>query len=138
LTPDGKAVISYMDESRLKLARQNGTTWSIETVDTISNDSWYDFRSSLVLDHLGFPHICYHDSGRLKHAYWDGKQWHIQVIVPRGTEPTLHPSLDIDSNDTLYVSYRDPDDGSLKVAIGSRGQAPAVEQHANQQMRPKQ
>jgi len=28
--------------------------------------------------------------------------------------------MTIDKEDTLYISYRDPSDGSLKVAIGRR------------------
>jgi hypothetical protein len=125
VTDDGKVIISYMDENSLKLARRQGSSWSIEKVDAISNDSWYDYRSSLVLDHGGFPHIAYQDAERVKHAYWDGKQWHIQVVVNAGL-PARYPSMAIDGHDMLYISYQDPSDGSLKVAVGVHGSASQV------------
>jgi hypothetical protein len=103
----------------LKFARRAGTGWSVETVDSIfQSGSWMGFRSSLVLDKHGFPHISYEDAGALKHAFWNGMRWRIQVVASRATEPHLFSSMAIDKNDTLYISYRDPSDGSLKVAIG--------------------
>jgi hypothetical protein len=115
---NGDVMISYMDEKSLKLARRVGTSWSIEKVDSVSNDSWFNYRSSLVLDKQGFPHIGYEDGGRVKHAYWDGKKWHIQLVVNAGLA-SPYPSMAIDGEGTLYVSYQDPADSSLKVAIGT-------------------
>jgi hypothetical protein len=120
LTDKGDVLISYMDEKILKLARRAGTSWSIEKVDSISNDSWFNYRTSLVLDKQGFPHIAYEDAGRVKHAYWNGKQWHIQVVVNNGASAP-YPSMAIDAQDKLYLSYQDPSDGSLKVAVGVPG-----------------
>jgi hypothetical protein len=125
VTDDGKVIISYMDENSLKLARGNGTSWSIEKVDDISNASWFDYRSSLVLDHQGFPHICYQDAERVKHAYWDGKKWRIQIVANAGP-PARYPSMAIDRHDALYISYQDPTDGSLRVAVGIHGPASQV------------
>ncbi|HXJ06029.1 MAG TPA: hypothetical protein VNH65_13080 [Candidatus Acidoferrum sp.] len=103
----------------LKFARPKGEGWAVETVDVVfQRGSWVGFRSSLVLDKHGFPHISYEDAGSLKHAYWDGTKWHKQVVAPRAEEPYLYSSMAIDKNDVLYISYRDPTDGSLKVAIG--------------------
>ena len=103
----------------IKFARRKGDRWLVETVaPAFQRGSWVGFRSSLVLDKQGFPHICYEDAGALKHAYWDGETWHIQYVAQRATEPYLYSSMAIDKNDVLYISYRDPSDGSLKVAVG--------------------
>jgi hypothetical protein len=129
LTPEKGLALSFYEApvqgllgrrmSVLKFARQNGTSWSEETVDFVTPPmAWVGFRSSLVLDHEGFPHISYEDGGTLKHAYWDGKRWQIQVVAKRGIEPYLYSSMAIGPDDTLYISYRDPTNGSLKVAVG--------------------
>lgn len=126
--------IEYAGATRgsLKFARRKDDAWIVETVDSVfQRGSWVGFRSSLVLDHQGLPHICYEDAGTLKHAFSDGKRWHIQVVAARANEPYLYSSMAIDKNDTLYISYRDPSDGSLKVAIGHssvQGTSSALEQ----------
>lgn len=116
----GKALISYYyGNSSLRLARQAEKGWSIETVDAVSpSGSWLGYRSSLVLDQQEVPHIVYEDRGTLKHAYKDGKQWRVQVLAPAGGEPWRYSAMTIDPENTLYVAYRDPVDGSLKVAVG--------------------
>lgn len=116
-----ETTVEYGSSSRgsVKFARRKGTGWDVQTVDKVyQRGSWVGFRSSLVLDKQGFPHISYEDGGALKHAFWDGTRWHVQVVANRATEPYLYSSMAIDKDDTLYISYRDPSDGSLKVAIG--------------------
>ena len=76
------------------------------------------YLSSLDFDHAGNPHISYDDGGALKHAYWDGKSWHVQIIALAGAEPYRYSSLGIAPDDTIYVSFRDSADASLKVAAG--------------------
>jgi hypothetical protein len=103
----------------IKFARRKGDAWTVETVDSVfQRGSWVGFRSTLVLDHQGLPHISYEDAGTLKHAFSDGKTWHVQIVAARANEPYLYSSMAIDQHDTLYISYRDPSDGSLKVAVG--------------------
>jgi len=116
-----ETVVEYGAASRgsLKFARRKGAGWDVQTVDSVfQRGSWVGFRSTLLLDKQGLPHICYEDGGGLKHAFWNGTRWHIQVVAPRATEPYLYSSMAIDRNDTLYISYRDPSDGTLKVAVG--------------------
>src|SRR5262249_11501591 len=94
-------------------------TWKIQKVDAITSlGSWVGYLSGLDFDSAGNPHISYEDAGALKHAYWDGKSWRIQLLVGAGVEPYRFSSLGIGSHDDIYISYRDPQDGSLKVAIG--------------------
>lgn len=127
LDRDGKPLISYYSESKLKYARQQGTRWTNETVDSITwLGGWLGFRSSQVLDQSGFPHVCYEDAGVLKHAFGDGKNWHVQVIAPSGIEAYRYSAIAIDREGTLYISYHDPSDGSLKVAIGHQVSPPRV------------
>ena len=123
LDKNGNPLISYFDieERTLKFARWQGNRWLIESLDRLSpavGVGWVAWRSSLVVDQRGFPHIVYGDFGALKHAYWDSKQWHIQVIDKGGAGQYRYSSLAIGSEDTLYVSYQDAADGSLKIATG--------------------
>jgi hypothetical protein len=129
LSPQNQLEVSFFEgpvefngnhsETLMRFARQNGAAWAVETVDSVvQRGGWVGYRSTLMLDKSGLPHICYEDGGSLKHAYSDGKRWHIQVVVPRGAETYLYSSMAIGSDDTLYISYRDSSDGSLKVAIG--------------------
>ena len=116
----GKAHISYYTSSMLRYASEKQDGWDVQTVDTIrSSGGWVSYRSSVVLDKAGNPHIVYQDGAAVKHAYWDGKQWHLQLVVHSGPDGNRYVSMAIDKNDVLYVAYRDPDDSSLKVAIGS-------------------
>jgi len=94
--------------------------WKIEAVaPVLKSIGWAEFTSDLVFDKQGRPHIRYEDGGAVKHAYWDGSKWRIQIVVQPGSETSLYSSMKIDADDTLYISYKDPVDGSLKVAIGS-------------------
>jgi len=118
----GNLHISYYQRDALKYAHQVEGRWQIEKIDPITwFGSWIGFWSSLDFDRQGKPHISYDDGGTLKHAYLDGKSWHIQVIAVNGLEPYRYSSLGIASDNTIYISYRDPQDGSLKVAIGRPG-----------------
>jgi hypothetical protein len=121
--------ISYYDLGSVKYAKQEGERWVVERVDHLVSASsslagWAGYRTTQVLDSHGNPHIEYEDSGALKHAYWDGKQWQVQVILGVSGDIYRYGSMSIDGQDNLYISYRDPSDGSLKVAIGR----PAAEQ----------
>lgn len=114
-----KPVISYEDGHYLKVAHLEGSSWKIDQVDQISTlGSWFGYRTSLALDKQGFPHVVYDDAGALKHAFWDGKKWHVEILASAGVDGFRYGSLAIDQENNLYVGYRDPDDGSLKVAIG--------------------
>jgi hypothetical protein len=122
LTPDGTALISYFQDQNLKLARQTGDTWKREIVDSISpiaSTGWEGSRTSLMLDKSGNPHIIYGDYGRLKHAYWDGKRWRIQVIESGAGGQFKQTIAILGRDDTIYVAYADPSDASVKVMIGS-------------------
>ncbi len=117
--------ITYYTTSELRYARRENQTWIVQTVDSVSDHGSFQYRSALVIDKNGFPHISYEDLGAVKHAYWDGKQWRMQVISPRGSDPYRYSSMAMDSNrDILYICYQDANDGALTLAIGQKVQEP--------------
>lgn len=129
LDANGRAMISYFEDSALKYARETDHGWTIETITATNRSlSWSGYRTSQALDSAGRPHIAYEDSGTLRHAYWDGKAWHLELIARSGPEPYRYESLALGLDDTVFISYRDPEDGSQKVAIGrpqpTAGQTP--------------
>ncbi len=119
LAADGTPHISYFDDTTVKHAFRKGGTWTIEKVGEVA--AGYDFYrggTALLLDSHGSPHIIFGDVGGVKHAFWDSKQWQIQTIISGGLGQ--YPSVDaaIGPDDTLYVSYPDPEDGFVKVLTG--------------------
>lgn len=122
LDGNGKAHLAYRDESTLRYAWPDGDHWRIDVVDPnanpLGNIDWINQRTSLALDALGRPHIVYETDGALKHAWWDGAKWKIQ---PMGISGAQHrnPSLAISRDNVIFIGYTDPEDGSLKVVIGT-------------------
>jgi hypothetical protein len=115
----GKLHVSYYSEKELRYAVLEGDRWVIQKVTDVSpRGSWVSFLSSLDFDHEGNPHISFDDAGALKHAFWDGKVWHIQIIAMSGSDFYRYSSLAVGPDDSIYISYRDPQEGSLKVAVG--------------------
>ena len=122
LDSNGKANLAYRDESTLRYAWPDGNHWRVDVVDPnanpLGNLDWINQRTSLALDTFGHPHIAYETDGALKHAWWDGTKWRIQ---PMGISGAQHrnPSLAISRDNVIFIGYTDPDDGSLKVLIGT-------------------
>jgi hypothetical protein len=116
---NGKPAISYEDGEDIKFARPEGDKWKVEIVDSFHPlGSWVGYRTSLAFDGQNRPHIVYDASGALKHAYWDGQKWRIEILARAGFTGYRYSSVTIDKHDSIYVSYNDSQDGSLKVAIG--------------------
>jgi len=118
----GNPMISYHDLYSLKFAHFDGQKWRTETIEELPpyvDWSWKNFCTTILVDHNGNPHISYesHLLG-LKHAWWDGKRWHTQLIRASQGTSIFESSMTIDRDDNLYIAFRDPGDGSLKVAIG--------------------
>jgi hypothetical protein len=123
------AHFSYETDTALKYATQTATGFLTETVDSIRPlGSWVGYHTALVLDQHGNPHIAYEDAGTLKHAFWDGTQWRVQVLSPSGTDVYRYLSMTIDKFGVIYISFRDSEDGSVKVKIGkSTDQMPSIQ-----------
>ncbi|MGC2112258.1 MAG: hypothetical protein WA655_22255 [Candidatus Korobacteraceae bacterium] len=119
LWPDGSAHISYFDARTLKYARQEKGKWVIDKVAVVaSGHDVYGGSTTLLRDSHGNPHIFYGDFGALRHAFYDGKQWHIETVVSGALQQYDNVDAAIGPDDTLYVSYPDPDDGFVKIATG--------------------
>jgi hypothetical protein len=125
LNRDGKALISFEHDDALLYAWQTATSWKVETIDRIATSgSWTGFRTRQALDLDGNPHIVYEDGGAVKHAFWNGSAWNMQVVSGAGIRPHRFEDIAIDRLGTIYISYLDAVDGSLKVAIGRRQVSP--------------
>jgi len=100
---------------------KNDEGWSIYRVDeddeTIGN--------SIAVDSKGYPHIAYcraynnEDNTELRYAYFDGKEWNIEVVDNEYQEEGCFCSLALDLNDYPHISYMEyvPNSGwNLKYA----------------------
>jgi hypothetical protein len=116
---EGRAQISYEYDDAVLYAWQTATGWKVETIDRIkTTGSAAGFRTRQALDLDGNPHVVYDDNGSVKHAFWDGKHWQIQVISGSGPERDRFSDIAIDQEGTIYIGYRDAADGSLQVRVG--------------------
>lgn len=131
LQKNGSPMISYYDEESIRVARLQDGVWKRETVEKLPTLphpwGWNVVRSSLVLDSKGRPHIGFESQVGLEHAWWDGAKWRSQVLVPTKGYPHFENSMTIDRDDTLFMAFRDPADGSLRVAIGRMAPAAVTE-----------
>jgi len=119
LNREGKAQISYEYNDKLLYAWQTDTSWKTETIESISTTgSWMGFRTRQALDSRGNPHVVFEDGGSVKHAFWDGSHWRIQVVSPPGIERNRFQDIAIDQEGTIFIAYRDATDSSVKVAVG--------------------
>jgi hypothetical protein len=113
--------ISYYDEQSLKLARFIDNKWQREIVEALPSFghwAWKNFRSSIVFDSKGTPHIGFESLRGLEHAWWDGKTWQIQLLLKTRGDGFFDNCMTIDKNDNLFISYKDPGDGSVKLLVG--------------------
>jgi hypothetical protein len=119
LGPDDSPHVSYLDGKLVKYAHQEKGRWIIQNVDVVSSGfDYYGGSTTIVLDSSGKPHIVYGDFGAIKHAFWDGKKWRIETIVSGALQQYKDVDAAFGANDTLYVSYPDPDDGFVKIGAG--------------------
>ncbi len=127
LNGEGKAQISYEEDSTVKYAWERDSSWKIDIVDNVTlSGSWIGYRTRQALDPQGNPHIVYEDAGAVKHAYWDGSKWKIQVVSAAGPNQHRYENIAIDQKGNIYISYRDAVDGSVKVSIGRLEASAAV------------
>ncbi len=111
--------IAYMDVThrRIKYASWTGKGWKSEIVDTVTGKADNIDRISLKFDSKQQPHLVYWDSGlgALRHATITPKGWKPET-VDSGDNVGLYPSLAIDGNDEMYISYYDMSNGVLRLA----------------------
>jgi len=121
LDTQGNPWISYYDEQSLKVihlvdGKPNKKT--VEKLPPFVNWGWKEFHSDIALDHLGNPHIVFESLQGLEHAWWDGSKWSLQIILAPSVISFFDNSMVMDKNDVIYVAYKDPLDGAIKLAEG--------------------
>jgi hypothetical protein len=103
----GRPHIAYYDgtHSDVKYATKLNGTWNMTSIDYMIGPIL-----SLDLDSLERPHISYQSRDlHLKHAYWNGTAWNIEV-VDNTTYVGELSSMKIDNNDDIHISYREYND----------------------------
>jgi len=103
--PEGSSNIS---SAQITHSYYDGKDWDSEIIPT--NDIGMFF--SLDLDNNDYPHFVYGTHSEesydyaddLKYAYYDGKNWNIEIIESDGLVGIL-PSLSLDKNDHPHISY---------------------------------
>ncbi len=122
LNSKGEAYIVYFRADELRFARQNGDKWSTEKIATVMprGVSFDEYRSSIAVDSHDLPHISYEDGGAVVYAHYDGQKWVREVVSSSGAEQILFNTIAIGPDDSVYIVYRNPVDGSVTVATRQR------------------
>jgi hypothetical protein len=108
---------NYADPNNgtLGYAFGNGSSFSLETADNISQTGWF---SSLALNTSGTPYISYYDYGNqdLKIAHRvSSDNWTSQTIDSTG-DVGKWTSIAIGSNNVIHVAYFDKTNNKIKYA----------------------
>ncbi len=106
-------VYTTVEQSQLKYATRKGGVWQIEAIDR--QVAGYPDRNGIALDSDDNPYLSYYDPkhGTLKVASRKNGRWTIETIEQRYAGFTSSVALD---RDTLWVSYADEVEKSLRVA----------------------
>jgi hypothetical protein len=91
----------------------------VERLPQFRNWGWKQFHSDIALDKDGIPHIVFESLRGLEHAWWSGSEWKIQIILaPAVISSYFDNSMIMGKDDVIYVTYTDPLEHSLKLAVG--------------------
>jgi len=104
LDASGNPCISYeaRGAGRLKFARWNGSSFTIESLDTIPGIYWEDHLTSLALDRSGAPRIAYVGVAYgYKYASKSGGSWTVSSYAKNSGYPSI--SLALDGSDNPHV-----------------------------------
>jgi len=125
LTSEGVPYISYYDgrftlgvkNEATRLARKDGESWALETIDDATGDWGWGGHTSLQLDADGRPHVSYYDARYrdLRYAYRDGSSWRLFTVDSEGDVGDAG-SLALDSGGRPHIAYYDATNGDLKYA----------------------
>ena len=116
----------------IRFARQEGGSWSIETVASSPGTS--NEETCLAFDSNDYPHIVYQRStateGYLVYTWWDGSTWQSEDLLTDGWPWTVAMDLDdeghphiaysVPSSDTVYYTTVVPEPSSgVILGLGS-------------------
>ena len=97
------------DDSWLKYGYFDGSTWTVETLQSIMDKESPTRHSSLALDSSDNPHISYYDpkNQTLRYTYHDGSSWVDQNLTQDDANDNgRHNSIALDSSDYPRISYK--------------------------------
>ena len=119
---DNTPCIAYLSTGGNDLryaCRDNGSSWSIETVDSSGSVGGW---ASLAFLSDGTPYIAYFDESNsaLKVASLTGSNgnWDVSTLDDSG-DVGYAPYITVDHNDIVHISYYDAGNGALKYAVGN-------------------
>ena len=94
--------------------------WNTEYVDeAVSYDASQERSGYVAFDSHNNPHIVYgHD--KLVHKYFDGTQWHREIVDNSAADVGDFAAIAIDNNDKIHISYQDSHH-NLKYATNASG-----------------
>ncbi|MFL2975241.1 MAG: putative Ig domain-containing protein [Candidatus Thalassarchaeaceae archaeon] len=113
---------SGTDDTWLKYAHYNGTSWTVETLQSIMDQNSPTLHTSLDLDSSGNPHISYYDhkNDTLRYTYYDGADWVDQnLTVDDSNDNGRYNSIALDSSDYPRIAYRNETSDDLELATWS-------------------
>lgn len=114
--------ISYYDEQSLMVTHRVDGKWIKQVVASLPpfrNWGWKQFHSDIALDKGGNPHVVFESLLGLEHAWWTGSEWKTQIILAAPiTSSYFDNSMVMGRGDIIYVTYSDPLEHSLKIAVG--------------------
>ena len=109
---------SGADDTWLKYALYNGTSWTTQTLQSIMNQNGPTLHTSLDLDSGDNPHISYYDhkNDTLRYTYYNGTAWVDQTLtVDDSNDNGMYNSIALDSNDRPRISYRNHSSYDLEL-----------------------
>lgn len=115
LGTDGSAHMSYYSSGyTVKYLRWYKGATLLRGVDYVGPRGVWG-SSSIVLDTMQNPHVCYFDSydSDIKCAHWNGAIWQIETVDRSGEQPAV-VSFAMNKDDTMHLVYSS--DGGLRYA----------------------
>jgi len=102
-------IVSFDESSKVMVARNLGGSWERQTVDTlVGNQSGAIHSTAIDFDSKGQLHVAYANRDVIKHAYYDGTDWVIDVVAGASiTSGFIGASADlvVDDQDVPHVVY---------------------------------
>jgi len=124
---DDEPWIAYTADRAIGLARSIGGEWTHETAYASDQDPGPKlWQQGLVLDSSGRPHIAAAEvAGALQstalHVWRDGGGWQVEQVHTVNNSPFSRPSLAIDDDDVLHMTWINSADGYLMYAADPGG-----------------
>jgi hypothetical protein len=133
--------ISYYDEQSLMVIHRINGKWIKQfllNLPPFRNWGWKQFHSDIALDKDGNPHVVFESLRGLEHAWLTGSGWRNQIILaPAVVSSYFDNNMIMEDDGTIYVTYTDPLEHSLKLAVGKLASDPQpAEKVARSERRP--